>query len=375
MVILIDKGIIGCKLTGMKKRLLIIFICLLSIYIIAQKDLPEILVEAQFYTQLENDYIRCDLCPNLCILKDNQRGICRVRQNIKGKLYSLVYNKVIAINVDPIEKKPLYHFFPGSRVLSIATAGCNLNCIFCQNWTISQATPEEAQTYYLPPASIIEMAKENNCESIAFTYTEPTVFYEYMYDIASLAKKEGIKTVWVTCGYINEEPLKKLCSVIDAANIDLKGFSENFYAEYTSGSLDPVLTTLKIVNREGIHFEITNLIIPGANDDIDMIGSMCDWIINNLGTEHPLHFSRFYPNYKLSNRIPTPIAMLDKAAQTAAEKGIKYVYIGNVENKNEDTYCPNCQKLIVDRQGFKIIENNIIDNHCGFCGYEIIGHF
>ncbi|MCK4654394.1 MAG: AmmeMemoRadiSam system radical SAM enzyme [Candidatus Cloacimonetes bacterium] len=359
----------------MKKKFLIIFLIILSAFLFAGKGLFEVLHEAQFYEQLKNKYVRCDLCPNCCVLKDKEIGICGVRQNNGGKLYTLVYNKPISIHVDPIEKKPLYHFYPGSQILSLATVGCNLRCNFCQNWTISQSRPNEVQAYNATPEQIIEMAKEYGCESIAFTYTEPTIFYEYMYDIAKLAKENGLKTVWVTCGYINEEPLRKLAKVIDAANIDLKGFSEEFYSTYTTGYLQPVLNTLKIAKEEGMFFEITNLVIPDANDDPVEIRAMCKWIKENLGDEYPLHFSRFFPNYKLTNRPPTPIKTLEMAYDIAKEEGIKYVYIGNVAGSAEDTLCPNCGKMIIDRSGYMIGDIHIKDGKCEYCGEEIFGKF
>jgi len=316
-----------------------------------------------------------DRCPNNCVLKEDEVGTCGVRQNIGGELYSLVYNQPVSIHIDPIEKKPLYHFYPGTNILSIATVGCNLRCNFCQNWTISQTRPNEAQAYQATPEQIIAMAKEYDCQSIAFTYTEPTVFYEYMLDIAKLAKEEGLKTVMVTCGYINEKPLRELVKYMDAANIDLKGFSDEFYSTYTTGSLQPVLNTLQIAKEEGMFFEITNLVIPQANDDPILIRAMCKWIKENIGDEYPLHFSRFFPQYKLTNRPPTPVKTLEMAYDIAVEEGLKYVYIGNVGNIGEDTYCPNCGKLLIDRSGYSLEEINIKNGKCKFCGEEIFGEF
>ena len=281
----------------------------------------------------------------------------------------------MAIHVDPIEKKPLYHFYPGTKILSIATVGCNLRCNFCQNWTISQSRPNETTAYQATAEQIIAMAKEYDCQSIAFTYTEPTIFYEYMLDIAKLAKKEGLKTVLVTCGYINEKPLRELAKYIDAANIDLKGFSEEFYSTYTTGSLQPVLNTIQIAKEEGMFFEITNLVIPQANDDPVLIRAMCKWIKENVGDEYPLHFSRFFPQYKLTNRPPTPVKTLEMAYDIAREEGLKYVYIGNVGNIGEDTFCPNCGKLLIDRSGYSVEEINIKNGKCKFCGEEIFGEF
>lgn len=336
---------------------------------------PELFKEARFYEVLLNNYVKCNLCPNYCVLKENQLGICRSRQNIKGKLYSLVYGKPVAIHIDPIEKKPLNHFLPGARVFSLATAGCNLRCNFCQNWTISQTDPQDAQAYDLSPQEIISMAKGYGCKVIAFTYTEPTIFYEYMLDIAKLAKDNGMYTVWVTCGYINQEPLQELIPYLDAANIDLKGFSEDFYTQYTTGTLQPVLNTIKTCHELDLYFEITNLIIPQANDSEKIINEMCNWIKDNIGVDYPLHFSRFYPHYKLDNRPPTPLGILESAKKIAERTGIHYVYIGNVPGLGDDTFCPSCGRKIIERDGLQLINNFIEDEKCKFCGYKIPGIF
>ena len=359
-----------------KKKLYIGFIIifiLISIGIIAGKnDKVELLKEADFYKKLKHNLVKCELCPNYCVLKDGETGICKVRKNIGGKLYSLVYNQPIAIHIDPIEKKPLFHFYPKSYALSIATVGCNLRCIFCQNWQISQTDPKDVTPDHYTPIEIVDLAKKYKCKSIAFTYTEPTIFYEYMLDIAKLAREEGIKTVLVTCGYINPEPLRKLAKYIDAANVDLKG-SKEFYQEYTTGKVQPVLECLKILDELGVWLEITNLVIPQANDNTDDIRQMCCWIKDNLGVSYPLHFSRFSPQYKLLNRPPTPLKTLVKAREIALEQGIKYVYIGNISTDAENTYCPHCGKLLIKREGYQISEINIENNKCRFCGEKIEG--
>ena len=357
------------------KKFLLFPIFLLSLFLIVSASKTEILKEASFYTKLAKKYVRCDLCPNNCVLKKNEIGICGARQNIDGKLYSLVYGKPVAVHIDPIEKKPLFHFLPGSKALSIATAGCNLRCNFCQNWEISQSKPNEVPAYDLSPEEVVRMALENHCESIAFTYTEPTIFYEYMIDIAKLAKQKNIKTVWITCGYINEKPLRNLCKYLDAANIDLKGFSENFYKTYTTGELTPVLNTIKIAKQESLYFELTNLVIPDANDNPKIIKNMCNWIVENVGKDVPLHFSRFFPKYRLLNRPPTPWKTLESARKIAVEAGIKFVYIGNVSSEFEDTYCPRCGKKIIDRSGYEIRTNHIKNGKCEFCGETIPGYF
>ncbi len=359
----------------MKIFLIITLLFLLSIVLLAPSRDVELLKEAQFYEKLENGAVQCNLCPNYCRLPEGITGVCGVRQNIDGTLYTLVYNRPVSINIDPIEKKPLYHFYPGSNILSLATAGCNLRCNFCQNWTISQSKPDDVRAYEFTPEKIVETAKLYDCESIAFTYTEPTIFYEYMYDIAKCAHEQGLKTVWVTCGYINEEPLRKLIPYLDAANIDLKGYSEDFYSTYTTGFLEPVLRTIEICKEEGLYFEITNLVIPDANDDPEMIRDMCVWIREEIGDEYPLHFSRFFPNYKLTNRPATPIKTLEMAYDIAVEESLKYVYIGNVGYIAEDTFCPSCGKKVIDRSGYILKEENIINGRCKFCGYKIFGEF
>ncbi len=359
----------------MKKIFIIVLVFIISLILLASSRGLELLKEAQFYEKLDDGSVQCTLCPNYCRLPEGIKGLCRVRQNIDGILYSLVYNKPVSVNIDPIEKKPLYHFYPGSKILSLATVGCNLRCNFCQNWTISQSNPDEVRSYDATPEEIVELAKEYKCKSIAFTYTEPTVFYEYMIDIAKCAHENDIKTVWVTCGYINEEPLRKLIPYLDAANIDLKGYSEDFYSTYTTGTLEPVLRTIEICKEEGLYFEITNLVIPDANDDPEMIRDMCVWLKETIGTEYPLHFSRFSPQFKLTNRPPTPVKTLEKAYEIAKDVGLKYVYIGNVVTASEDTFCPNCGKKIIDRYGFSVQEINISDGKCDFCGHEIFGEF
>jgi len=350
------------------------------------------LKEALYYERKEDGKVQCNLCPWKCVLKNGERGKCRVRVNIEGKLRALTYGKPVALRPDPIEKKPLFHVIPGARSFSLSTVGCNLGCIFCQNYQTSQASPEEGghelviglekERYpwiesadSLSPEEVIELCKATKCESIALTYTEPTVFFEYMLDICKLARKEGIKTLWITCGYIEPAPLRELCKYLDAANVDLKGFSEKFYQDYCGAHLDPVLTCLKILKEEKVWFEITNLVVPQGNDDPQMIRDMCVWIRDNLGVEYPLHFSRFYPDYKLLREF-TPLSTLLQARKIAKEVGIKYVYIGNVfevEIGQEDTICPNCARTLIRRHGYSIVENNIEGSACKFCKTPISG--
>lgn len=330
--------------------------------------------EAKYYEKMSSGYVRCTRCPLNCVLPPGGVGYCRARKNIKGKLYTLVYGNPCAVHVDPIEKKPLFHLLPGTGSFSISTAGCNFRCRFCQNWQISQRGPEEVDNVFLPPKEVVRMAKEAHCRTIAFTYGEPGVFSEYMLDTAEIAKKAGIKTLMHSNGYWNPKPLRDLCPYLDAANIDLKGFTDKFYQKFCGGELEPVLRSLKILKEEGVWLEVTNLIIPGANDDMKTIKKMCIWIKKNLGPDVPLHFSRFYPMYKLENLPPTPIKTLEQARKVALGVGLHYVYIGNVSgHPAENTYCPQCKKLLIEREGYVIKRNNIVKGKCKFCGKIIAG--
>jgi len=329
--------------------------------------------EAYHYTKLGNN-VQCRVCPNQCILGENDRSICRVKVNKNGKLYTLAYGNPCAVHIDPVEKKPLYHFLPGSRALSIATAGCNLRCLNCQNWQISQSKPEETRNTNLMPSQVISVARSNDCESIAYTYSEPTAFYEYMYDSSKLAKQQGIRNLWITNGYMNREALLDLSRYLDAANVDLKSFDEEVYNKLNSGRLRPVLETLRTLKEQGVWFEITNLIVPTWTDKYDMIEEMCVWLYKNIGADHPLHFSRFTPMYKLTHLPPTPVKTLEKARRIALDAGIKHVYIGNVPlHKANNTYCSKCGKILIERKGYQIKQNNIINGTCKYCGEEIKG--
>ncbi|MFH1406812.1 MAG: AmmeMemoRadiSam system radical SAM enzyme, partial [Candidatus Omnitrophota bacterium] len=334
-------------------------------YSASSKVEPAAKTPARYWKPLENKLVQCLLCPRTCTIPPGKTGVCGVRKNIDGTLYTLVYGLPCAVHMDPIEKKPMFHMLPGTQILSIATAGCNLRCIFCQNWEISQALPQETQNVDLPPQDVIALAKKYNSPSVAFTYTEPTVFFEYMIDTAKLAKENGIKTVMHSCGYINEEPLRELCKYLDGANVDLKGFSDEFYKKIGNGKLEPVLNSLKTLKRQGVWLEITNLIMPAMNDDPKMIRSMCKWIVENLGPDVPLHFSRFYPAHKLTNLAATPIKTLEDAQKIAKQEGLKYVYIGNVPgHSGENTYCPRCYRLLIERVGYFVKENNIVYGKC-----------
>ncbi len=318
--------------------------------------------------------VQCHVCPNMCILEPHDRSICRNKVHYEGKLYTLAYGNPCAVHIDPIEKKPLYHFLPSTPIFSIATAGCNLRCLNCQNWSISQSQPEETSNYDLMPEAVVKAAIQNNCISIAYTYSEPTAFYEYMYDTSKLASQWGLKNVWVTNGYINEEALRDLCKYLDAANIDLKSFKEEIYNELNAGQLKPILKTLEICRKENVWFEITNLVVPNWTDDLGMIKKMCNWLVKNNYDNYPLHFSRFFPMHKLTHLPPTPVATLNKAREIALDAGMKYVYIGNVPATDaQNTHCPKCGKIVIERKGYTIIQYNISNDACTFCGEKISG--
>jgi pyruvate formate lyase activating enzyme len=327
-----------------------------------------------FFTSLSGGEIQCDLCPKRCRVSNGKRGACRVRENRDGKYYSLVYGNPCAVHLDPIEKKPFFHVLPSTTSFSLATVGCNFQCKFCQNWEISQASPEDVYSYDVSPEMILKKAKEVGAHSVAYTYVEPTIFYEYMVDICQLVKKAGLLNVCHSNGFINPEPLKNLCKVMDAANIDLKGFTETFYRDLCNGELAPVLETLKTLKKEKVHLEITNLVIPTQNDDLSGLKEMCLWVRKELGADTPIHFSRFYPLYKLRSLPPTPVSTLEKARSTALSSGLEYVYIGNIPgHEGEHTFCPKCKKMLIQRIGYMVGENHLKGGKCKFCGKPIPG--
>ena len=315
----------------------------------------------------------CLICPNECTLKDGELSDCHNRIARKSKLYTMAFGNPCAVNTDPVEKKPLYHFLPGTTAFSIATAGCNLACLNCQNWTISQTSPDKTRNFDLLPPDVVAQAAAGGCRSIAYTYSEPVTFYEYVYETSRIAREKGIKNIMVSNGYINREPLKQLCRYIDGANIDLKSFSDSTYLKLTGARLQPVLDSLKTYRDEGVWLEITNLVVPGWTDKPDEIRQMCDWLAEKGFTDTPLHFSRFQPQYKLEHLPPTPAGILTKAAETARAAGIKYVYIGNLPGAgNDDTICPSCGKKVVDRSGFRIVSQALSGGRCA-CGTKIPG--
>lgn len=333
--------------------------------------------EALFYEKRSADTIQCKLCPRECVLKDGMKGFCRARAPKNGVHYSLVYGNPTAVHVDPIEKKPLFHFLPATSAFSIATAGCNFRCKYCQNWGISQISPEESVNYYLPPAAVVDSAIRYGCPTIAYTYTEPSIFYEYMVDTARIAKSKGLRNMYHSNGSLNQKPVEELCYYLDAANIDLKGFNQKFYSEVSEGYLDTVLNTLKTLKKNRVWVEITNLIVPTLNDEMAEIEKMVVWIKENLGPDVPVHFSRFQPQYRLKTLSATPVKTLESARQIAQKIGLNYVYIGNVPgHEGENTYCPKCKKVIIRRAGFSILENNLTrQGNCKFCNYIIAGIF
>jgi pyruvate formate lyase activating enzyme len=332
--------------------------------------------EAMHYLKLGRN-VNCKLCPNDCILAPGDRSVCRVKVNLDGKLYTLAYGDPCAVHVDPIEKKPLLHFLPQTGAFSIATAGCNLRCLNCQNWEISQSRPEDLDHADMMPEQVVVLAKQAGCTSIAYTYSEPTSFYEYMYDTGKIAHAQGLKNVWVTNGYINRKPLEQLCEVLDAANVDLKSYDEKIYNELNAGHLQPILDTLKTLRDRGVWFEVTTLMVPTYLDDMDMIRRMCDWLIKQIGPDYPLHFSRFYPQHKLNHLPPTPVATLRRAREVGLKAGLHYVYVGNVGldevPDSMNTYCPGCGKLLVERRGYFVVRNDIVHGACKYCGRTIAG--
>jgi pyruvate formate lyase activating enzyme len=335
-------------------------------------------MEAMFYEKHDKEFLKCNLCPHYCIIKKGTHGACAVRKNENYKLKTLVYGKTIAAHVDPIEKKPLFHFKPGSQIYSFATAGCNFKCEFCQNWDISQISKGESGKIIgtkKSPKQIVQETLAHGCNSIAATYVEPTIFFEYALDTFKLAKKQNLYTVFVSNGYINSKPVDKLQPYLDAINIDLKSFSDDFYKEVCGARLEPVLDSIKYYHKKGIWVEITTLIIPGENDSEKELKQIADFIAS-VDNSIPWHISRFHPDYKMTNKSWTPLDTLHKAYKIGEKAGLKYIYVGNVHgDKYEHTYCPKCKKIVIERWGFSIRENNIQNNKCKFCNERIAGVF
>jgi pyruvate formate lyase activating enzyme len=322
----------------------------------------------------QDRYVLCVLCPHRCILAEGERGLCRVRENRDGKLYSFVYGNPCAVHVDPIEKKPFFHFLPGTMAFSLATAGCSLRCQYCQNHTISQHPPEQTQNYDAPPGAVVSASVQQGAPTIAYTYSEPLVFYEYMLDTARLARRSGLRNVVISAGYVNEEPLRELCRATDAIKIDLKGNNEDFYREVCGGTLEPVLNAIRIIHEMGVWLEIVNLVVPTLNDDSAELRALVEWVMDTLGPDVPLHFSRFHPDYQLLNLPPTPVETLETARNMALEVGLNYVYLGNLPgHEGNHTYCPNCGEMIIQRSGMATVALDIVDGECRHCHTPIPG--
>ncbi len=332
---------------------------------------------AQWWEPAENEKILCTLCPRYCTIGNGQVGFCFIRQNINGKLYSLGYGRPTGFAIDPIEKKPLNHFLPGSQILSFGTAGCNLGCKFCQNWSISKARFDSIRSYNATPEDVISLAKKNNTPSIAFTYNDPVIFGEYVIDISQIANDENIRTVMVTAGYIDKNARKDVFKYINGANVDLKAFSEKFYHKLTLSHLNDVLNTLIwLKNETSIWFEITTLLIPDENDSDDEIKKMIDWILQNLGDEVPIHFTAFHPDFKMATKSRTPASTLTRARNIALSSGIKFCYLGNIHDQQaQTTYCSSCSKPIIKRDWHSITEQNMNKNKCSNCGNILPGVF
>ncbi|UCF91514.1 MAG: AmmeMemoRadiSam system radical SAM enzyme [Desulfobacterales bacterium] len=334
-------------------------------------------MEAYLYKPLEDKKVKCNLCSHRCLIKEGRRGQCSVRENQDGILKTLVYGKLIARHIDPIEKKPLYHFLPGSLSYSIATVGCNFRCRFCQNADIAQM-PSDHQGIIMgddcAPADVVQAAARGGCQSISYTYTEPTIFFEFAYDTAKLAHERGIRNVFVTNGYMTAEALQMISPYLDAANVDLKAFTEKYYKELCGARLQHVQETLKLMKALGILVEVTTLIVPGLNDDEAEIGKLADFLVAELGVETPWHISRFHPTYKLTDRPATPVKTLATARQIGLQAGLRYVYTGNVPGDiGENTFCYRCGEIVIERWGFQIRKKQLENGRCARCEAEIDG--
>jgi pyruvate formate lyase activating enzyme len=340
----------------------------------ASEDDSRYTVEAKFYQKLQNRKIKCKLCPRECTVGDKERGYCGVRENRGGTYYTLVHSRVAAAHVDPVEKKPLFHYLPGTTAFSLGTAGCNVNCKFCQNWDISQSRPEQVPAQYAPPQRVAELAKQYGCPTIAFTYSEPVVFAEYLMDAADAGHEAGIRSLVVSNGFMQEDALKTAYGKMDAVKIDLKSFSESYYRQVVTGQLKPVLDSLVTLRKLGKWTEIVYLVLPTLNDSDQELRGLAQWVKANLGEDVPLHFTQFHPEYLLKNLPITPVPTLERAKAIADAEGLHYVYIGKVPgHPAQNTYCPKCRKMVVERVGFTASQMLIQKNHCPFCQQPIAG--
>jgi pyruvate formate lyase activating enzyme len=333
--------------------------------------------EAMLYNSLDKLKVACRLCAHFCEIVPGKTGFCGVRENRDGKLFSLVYGDVIASHVDPIEKKPLYHFFPGSLSYSVATIGCNFRCSFCQNWQISQASREKnggLSGQNLEPSEVVTAALKHGCRSISYTYTEPTIFFEYAYDTARLAKKKGIANVFVTNGYMSAQALETIHPYLDACNVDLKSFREDFYKKICRASLEPVLESIRLMKRLDIWVEVTTLVVPGQNDSSEELAEIAGFIAS-VDRNIPWHISRFHPDYLYTDSKATPLDTLSRALEIGRNAGLHFIYIGNVLGMSEDTLCPVCGAEVIRRTNFSIANNKLKEGVCTFCGAAVSGRF
>jgi pyruvate formate lyase activating enzyme len=329
-----------------------------------------------WFSSLGQAGIKCELCPRGCQLAEGARSFCRVRENRGGVGHTLVYGNPALVQEDPVERMPFYHMLPGSWVLSISTAGCNLACKFCEVWDMALVAPEDIHAYDMPPENVVAHAKASGVRAISYAFGEPVAFYEYMAEVAVLAKKAGLLNLVHTAGYIQPRPLEDLAGRLDAVNVDLKGFDPAFYREIVGGELEPVLKTLKMIREAGLHLEITNVVIPTLNDDLAQVSKMCRWIVAELGAEVPVHFARFYPLFKLSALPRTPVSTMDRIRETALEAGLKFVYIAKIPgHQGENTFCPGCQEIVIKRLGFVIEEIKLNNGACAYCGTAIPGRW
>ena len=327
-----------------------------------------------WFSPAANGAVQCRLCPHECSLAPGQRSACRARENRDGQGVTLTYANPALIQEDPVERKPFFHVVPGSRALSVSTAGCNLHCKFCEVWDMALVRPEDVHAYDLPPQAVVAQAQAAGLRSVSFAFGEPVVFYEYMLEVAELTREAGMLNLLHTAAYIRPEPLKTLCQLVDAANVDLKGFDPDFYRNVVGGELEPVLDALRIIRRSGVHLEITNVVIPTLNDDMPTLAEMCRWIAGELGPDTPLHLARFYPLYRLSALPRTPVSILDRARDTALEAGLNFVYVAKVPGHDgENTFCPDCGQTLITRVGFIVDQMRVRDGRCPDCQREIPG--
>jgi len=348
--------------------------CLLRRLPASSTPVVEGIQEAKHYSQLNQGKVRCELCFRRCVISESGQGFCLARENIDGKLYTLTYGNPVAVHIDPVEKEPMFHMMPGSDTLCLGTASCNFRCKFCINWQIAWKAPEEVEAVPMTPAEVVQTAVGHDVPTICLTYNEPTQQYEFMYDIARLAKEKGLRVTFHSNGAMTPEPMKAILPYVDSVAIDLKAFDPEVYRRLTEGELDPVLNTLRTIKEEGVWLEVVCLLVPGWNDNMDDISRMCAWLKENLGEETVVHFSRFFPTCKLAKLSPTSLSALEQARDIALQAGLHYVYIGNVSGHDSaHTYCPKCGKILIRRKGLLIQENNIVNGKCQFCNHEIPG--